>query len=85
MPRKLAGAVIHDEAAIMARITQLMRDGTVTTHGGSVLPMPAASILLHGDTPGAVTLARTVRATVEQGGARVTPLSRHRATLSAHN
>jgi UPF0271 protein len=34
------------------------------------------SILLHGDTPGAVELARTVRAGIEAAGGRVVPVSK---------
>ena len=83
VPRKFAGAVIHDEDAIIARVTKLLTDGTVTTHGGSALPMSAASILLHGDTPGAVQLAKAVRSAVEQSGARVAPLSRQNQPAAA--
>ena len=32
--------------------------------------------LLHGDTPGAVTLARTIRREIEAGGGCVVPISR---------
>jgi UPF0271 protein len=78
VPRKLEGAVIHDEDAMIARVTRLLTEGTVATHGGTVLPMKATSILLHGDTPGAVTLARAIRRAVEGCGARVAPLSRHK-------
>ncbi|HEY1392817.1 MAG TPA: LamB/YcsF family protein, partial [Methylibium sp.] len=36
----------------------------------------ARSILLHGDTPGAVALARTVRSEIEAAGGRIVPVSR---------
>ena len=39
--------------------------------------MPAQQILLHGDTHGAVALARTVRTEIEQAGGRIRPLSHH--------
>ena len=77
--RKLPGSVIKEPGAVMARVTRLLTDGTVMAHSGKVLPMPSASILLHGDTPGALILARTVREAVEAAGARVTPLSRQAA------
>jgi UPF0271 protein len=38
--------------------------------------MRVSSILLHGDTPGAVTFAKTVRRAIEAGGGRVVPISR---------
>src|ERR1700760_1983949 len=37
-PRKLEGAIIHEEAAMIARVTRLLTDGTVLSHGGTLLP-----------------------------------------------
>jgi len=75
VPRKLPGAVIHEREAVLARVRQLLEDGTVTSVSGRKIPMRVHSILLHGDTPGAVELARAVRGVVEQAG-RVVPISR---------
>jgi len=75
VPRKLPGSVIHDQGAVLARVRQLLEEGTVTSHSGKKIPMRAHSILLHGDTPGAVELARAVRSVVEQAG-RVVPISK---------
>ena len=75
VPRKLPDAVIHDRDAVLARVRQLLEEGTVTSYSGRKIPMRAHSILLHGDTPGAVELARAVRGVVEQAG-RVVPISR---------
>jgi UPF0271 protein len=76
VPRKLAGAVIHDEAAVLDRIRRLFDDGTVVTHSGGRLPMRPRSILVHGDTEGAVALTRAIRQAIETGGGRIVPLSR---------
>ncbi|CAN7719831.1 LamB/YcsF family protein [Variovorax paradoxus] len=75
VPRKLPDAVIHDQGAVLARVRQLLEEGTVTSYSGRKIPMRAHSILLHGDTPGAVELARAVRGVVEQAG-RVVPISK---------
>ena len=75
VPRKLPGAVIHERDAVLARVRQLLEEGTVTSSSGKKIPMRVHSILLHGDTPGAVDLARAVRGVVEQAG-RVVPISR---------
>ncbi|MDP9890918.1 UPF0271 protein [Variovorax boronicumulans] len=75
VPRKLPGAVIHERDAVLARVRQLLEDGTVTSSTGKKIPMRVHSILLHGDTPGAVGLARAVRGVVEQAG-RIVPISR---------
>jgi len=76
VPRKLPDAVIHDSEAVLARVTQLLEEGTVTAYSGKKIPMRASSILLHGDTPGAVALAREVRARIEAVGGRIVPISR---------
>jgi len=75
VPRKLPDSVIHDQGAVLARVRQLLEEGTVTSYSGRKIQMRAHSILLHGDTPGAVDLARAVRGVVEQAG-RVVPISK---------
>lgn len=75
VPRRLPDSVIHDQRAVLARVRQLLEEGTVTSYSGKKIPMRAHSILLHGDTPGAVELARAVRGVVEQAG-RVVPISK---------
>jgi len=76
VPRKLPDSVIKDEAAVLARVRQLLQPGTVTTYGGNTIPMRARSILVHGDTPGALQLARTIRTEIERAGGRIVPISR---------
>ncbi|MFC5519674.1 LamB/YcsF family protein [Polaromonas jejuensis] len=78
VPRKLPDSVIHDRQAVLARVRQLLEEGTVTSYSGKKIPMRVQSILLHGDTPGAVELARTVRGVVESIG-RIVPISRQMA------
>ena len=74
--RQLDGAVIHDESVVMKRVLQVLEDASVTSITGRKLPMRVRSILLHGDTPGAVALARSVRRAIEEGAGRVVPVSR---------
>ena len=76
VPRRLPGAVIHDEAQVLERVRLLLAEGVVRTHGGGRLDLRPDTILVHGDTPGAVTLARAVRGAVEAAGGKVVPLSR---------
>jgi UPF0271 protein len=79
VPRKLPDSVIKDEAAVLARVRRLLLDGTVVTYSGKALAMKARSILLHGDTPGAVQLARTIRSEIEAAGGRIVPISQQLA------
>ena len=76
VPRKLPDAVIKDEARVLERVLRLLDDGRVITHGGKALAMHPRSILVHGDTPGAVALARTIRREIESRGHRIVPVSR---------
>ncbi len=75
VPRKLPNSIVKDPTACVERVTQLLQDGTVTTYSGKRLAMPATSILLHSDTPGALALAGEIRAAVERSGAQVVPLA----------
>lgn len=74
--RKVAGAVIHDQTEVLARVRRLLTEGAVISHTGRRLATRAQSILLHGDTIGAAALAQAIRREVEATGARVVPLSR---------
>ncbi|WP_062205346.1 LamB/YcsF family protein [Aureimonas sp. AU12] len=76
VPRRLAGAVIHDEDAVLDRVRRLVGEGVVITHEGERLAMKADSILVHGDTAGALDLARAIRTTIEAAGGKVVPVSR---------
>jgi len=71
--RGLPGAVIKDEAAVRARVRKFLLDGSVETIDGAVIAMPARSILVHSDTPGALELAGIVRAEIEATGATLAP------------
>jgi len=75
VPRRLPNSVIHDEAKVLERVRQILRQGAVTTYEGEDLPMRPHSILLHGDTPGALSLARKIRMEIEQAGGKVVPVS----------
>ena len=79
IPRGQPNAVITDKAAVLARVQQLLTDGTVTAYSGEKIPMRVNSILLHGDTPGALDLARAVRKLVESGHGRIVSISRQLA------
>ncbi|MFG2478100.1 LamB/YcsF family protein [Streptomyces fagopyri] len=73
VPRTRDGAVITDAEEVVERSLGLARFGTVTSHTGERVPVRARSLCLHGDTPGAVELARRVRARLESLGVRVEP------------
>ncbi|KOU74327.1 hypothetical protein ADK57_07265 [Streptomyces sp. MMG1533] len=65
------GAVLTDPEAVVERSVGLARLGTVTSHSGTSIEVRARSLCLHGDTPGAVELARRVRERLETSGVHV--------------
>ena len=71
VPRRESGAVIHDPSVVAERAVRLAVDGVITAIDGTVVPVPAVTVCLHGDTPGAVALARQVRASLERSGVRI--------------
>ena len=68
LPRTEPGAVLTDPDQVAARIDQLARTGSVTATDGTVVQLPVRTLCVHGDTPGAVALARRVRAALEGAG-----------------
>ncbi len=75
VPRDRPGAVIRDPAAVVARVRDMLRMGTVTATDGTPLPLAMDSLCLHGDTPGAVALARAIRDGIAAEGGRVAPFA----------
>ena len=68
VPRTQEGAVLHDTAAVVAQAVRLATRKEVVAVDGSVVPVQADSLCIHGDTPGAVTMAAAVREGLEQAG-----------------
>ncbi|MEW2249672.1 MULTISPECIES: LamB/YcsF family protein [unclassified Streptomyces] len=71
VPRGRDGAVITDAETVVERSLSLAASGTVAAHSGARIEVRARSLCLHGDTPGAVELARRVRRRLEESGVRV--------------
>jgi UPF0271 protein len=60
--RKQPGAVLHDASAVAERAVAMATGGGVVTADGDRLDLRPDSLCVHGDTPGAVDLARRIRA-----------------------
>ena len=75
VPRSAPGAVLHaaDEAA--ARAAAMVEEGCVFAISGKRVKVAIDSICVHGDTPGAVAMARAVRAALERAGATLRPFA----------
>ncbi|MCG7206575.1 LamB/YcsF family protein [Streptomyces arenae] len=61
VPRSEPGAVIHDADEIALRTVRMVTEGVIRSADGTDLPIDCDTVLLHGDTPGALALARRIR------------------------
>ncbi len=77
--RREAGAVLHDPAVVAARMLRLVREGVVEAVDGSLAPVRADSICVHGDSPGAVAMAAQLRRTLQQAGVALAPFATREA------
>ncbi|WP_372627978.1 5-oxoprolinase subunit PxpA [Arsukibacterium sp.] len=59
-PRSQSGAVLHD-AAVLAQVSELLNDGSVTTASGQRLALQADTLCVHGDNPAAVAQVAQIR------------------------
>ena len=73
-PRSRAGAVIHDPDVVVARAVKMATAGVVVTPDGNEIKLRVDTICVHGDTPGASELTRTIRAALTAAGADVRPI-----------
>jgi len=74
MPRSQAGSVLHDAAEAAEQALRIASDGSVIASDGSRVRVDAETLCLHGDTPGAVEIARAVRGRLEASGVRIAPI-----------
>ena len=68
MDRTIEGAVIHDPALEDDRVTEMVLNGSIITRSGQPIKARIDTICLHGDTPNAVKIAKSVRRSLEQAG-----------------
>jgi UPF0271 protein len=75
VPRGRPGAVIHDPSTIVDRTIRMVCAGLIESASGVDLPIVADTVLLHGDNPGAVDLARLIRTELTAAGVTIAPLA----------
>jgi 5-oxoprolinase (ATP-hydrolysing) subunit A len=75
VPRSQPGAVIEDPYEVVARAAAFALHRRVTAVDGTVLPIEARSLCVHGDTPGAAYLASEIRRTLLDAGVALAPFT----------
>jgi UPF0271 protein len=73
VPRTEPGAVLHDPDQVVERALTIAARGEAVAATGEHITVAADSLCLHGDTPGAVDLARRVREALIAAGVTVRP------------
>lgn len=73
--RTFHGALLENPEEAARQALSIARDGVVIAHDGSRVAVQADTICLHGDTPGALAIARAVRKALNEAGVEVKPLS----------
>lgn len=71
VPRGAPGALLDDPGAVAARAVRLALHGEVEAVDGRTVRTDAVSLCLHGDSPGAVAMARAVRRALEAASVEV--------------
>lgn len=70
-PRDKPGGMIEDAQASVTQVLGMVEGGYVTSLSGKRVPVAADTLCLHGDQPGAVHFAQTLRKVFDEKGIRV--------------
>lgn len=76
--RSLPGAVIHDPQIAGPRMVEMVEAGAIITESGKRIDTNIDTICLHGDTPTAVEIAKSVRSALEAAGITVQTMAGRR-------
>jgi UPF0271 protein len=71
VPRGQPGALLTDPRHAAERAVALARDGRVAAIDGTILSLRVETLCVHGDTPGALAMARAARDALEAAGLTV--------------
>lgn len=72
VPRGQPGAMIHDAGEAAERLIGFLKTGKMPVIDSDPIPLAAQSICVHGDSPGAVDMAREIRARLAAEGVQLT-------------
>ncbi|GAB2688579.1 5-oxoprolinase subunit PxpA [Saccharopolyspora gloriosae] len=77
--RREPGAVLHDPELIARRCLRIARGEPIDAVDGTEIAVSAESICVHGDSPGAVRIAETVRDRLRADGVELAPFAPDRS------
>ena len=71
--RRERHAVQHDPEKAARRVLAMLEAQAIISHNGKLIPTRIDTICIHGDTPGAVAMARLLRSRLEKEGVAIRP------------
>ncbi|MCH7625462.1 MAG: LamB/YcsF family protein [Chloroflexi bacterium] len=74
--RSQEGSVIHDISEVVERSLKMVTEGKAIAINGDEIEVQADSLCLHGDTPGAVDMAKSLKRELEAAGVEIVPVGR---------
>ncbi len=74
MPRSVKGSVIAGPEAAAAQALRIVRDNEIVTASGARAALEVDTLCVHGDEPGAVSVALAVRRALEAAGIVLAPM-----------
>ena len=74
VPRSSPKALVTDPAEVLARVVRMVMEGVVRSAEGRDVRIKCDTVLIHGDTPGAVDLGRKLKAGLVAAGVQVKAL-----------
>ena len=69
--------MIHDAELAGPRLARMVKAGAIHTESGASIPAQIDTICMHGDTPEALEIARSVRAALEADGVAIKAFDGH--------
>ncbi|HZH56430.1 LamB/YcsF family protein [Yanghanlia caeni] len=79
-PRSQPNAMIEDPEVSIRQVLRMVQEGRVTAVDGSDVEVRADTLCIHGDQPGAVVFAKTIRDAFAAAGIDVRPVTRESLT-----
>jgi UPF0271 protein len=73
--RRREGAVIQDAEVAAERVIRMIGENAIISQSGKKVPTRIDSVCVHGDTPGAVAMARRLRERLEASGIKLAPMA----------
>lgn len=74
-PRSRPDAMIEDPQVSIRQVLRMVQEGRVTAVDGTEVEVQADTLCIHGDQPGAVVFAQTIRSAFEAAGIAVRPVA----------